>query len=115
MKVHLYLHHQKIEFERHYPRALIKKPKILLLDDCLSAVDTETEETILNALKANIQETTTLIVCHRVSSAKNANSILVLEDVVITQFGSHKQLLNSDGYYRELYNQQRLENKTEND
>ena len=96
-------------------RALIKKPKILLLDDCLSAVDTETEETILNALKANTQETTTLIVCHRVSSAKNANSILVLEDGVITQFGSHKQLLNSDGYYRELYNQQRLENKTETD
>ena len=95
-------------------RALIKKPKILLLDDCLSAVDTETEETILNALKANTQETTTLIVCHRVSSAKNANIIMVLEDGKITQFGSHEQLLKKAGYYRELYNQQRLENKTEN-
>ncbi len=67
-------------------RALIKHPKILLLDDCLSAVDTETEEAILNELKNNTKETTTLIVCHRVSSAKNADVILILKDGNAIQF-----------------------------
>jgi ATP-binding cassette subfamily B multidrug efflux pump len=90
-------------------RALIKKPRILLLDDCLSAVDTETEEAILNELKNNTKDTTTLIVCHRVSSAKNADVILILEDGKATQFGSHQELIKQKGYYKELYEQQRLE------
>lgn len=90
-------------------RALIKKPKILLLDDCLSAVDTETEETILNELKAHSKGTTTLIVCHRVSSAKNADYILILNEGSVEQFGSHQELIQTEGYYKDLVAQQQLE------
>ncbi|RZJ64391.1 MAG: ABC transporter ATP-binding protein [Flavobacterium sp.] len=84
-------------------RAVIRDPRILLLDDCLSAVDTETEETILNNLLAFCKDKTTIIVSHRVSSAKNADRILILEDGKIIQQGTHNQLLNQEGYYRELY------------
>ena len=90
-------------------RALIKNPKILLLDDCLSAVDTETEEAILNDLKKNNKDTSTIIVCHRVSSAKNADYILVLKDGEIAQYGTHKELVNKAGYYKELYEEQHIE------
>ena len=90
-------------------RALIKNPKILLLDDCLSAVDTETEEEILNALKKNNKDTSTIIVCHRVSSAKNADYILILNDGEIVQYGTHKDLVSKAGYYKELYDEQRIE------
>ena len=93
-------------------RALIKEPKLLLLDDCLSAVDTETEEAILSSLKAINKNTTTIIVCHRVSSAKNADYILILEAGKVAQFGTHASLLKSDGYYKELYAQQRLEKES---
>ncbi|WP_036385976.1 ABC transporter ATP-binding protein [Muricauda sp. MAR_2010_75] len=84
-------------------RALLKDPKIYLFDDCLSAVDTETEEEILNNLKRESQNRTTLIVSHRVSSAKNADKIIVLENGTILQEGTHEQLNNIDGYYKELY------------
>ena len=84
-------------------RALLKDPKIYLFDDCLSAVDTETEEEILNNLKRESQDRTTLIVSHRVSSAKNADKIIVLEDGAIIQEGTHEQLNNVEGYYKELY------------
>jgi ATP-binding cassette subfamily B protein len=87
-------------------RAIIKDPKILLLDDSLSAVDTETEEQILNNLLEFCKDKTTIIVTHRVSSAKNADKIIILEDGQIIQQGSHNQLLNQDGYYQELYNKQ---------
>ena len=90
-------------------RALIKNPKILLLDDCLSAVDTETEEAILNALKKNNKDTSTIIVCHRVSSAKNADYVLILKDGEIVQYGTHKDLVSQAGYYKELYEEQRIE------
>lgn len=90
-------------------RAIIKNPKILLLDDCLSAVDTETEEEILQNLGLVSENKTTLIVSHRVSSVKNADKIIVLEDGVIIQQGSHNQLINSDGYYKNLYHKQLLE------
>lgn len=93
-------------------RALIKKSKLLLLDDCLSAVDTKTEETILSLLKAK-KDTTTVIVCHRVSSAKNADFILTLKNGKVEQFGSHKSLVNKEGYYKELYTQQQLKEKSE--
>ena len=88
-------------------RALIKNPKILLLDDCLSAVDTETEEAILNELKENNKDTSIIIVCHRVSSAKNADFIMILKDGEIAQYGTHKDLVNNAGYYKELYEEQR--------
>ncbi len=87
-------------------RAIIKDPKILLLDDSLSAVDTETEEQILNNLLEFCKNKTTIIVTHRVSSAKNADKIIILEEGQIIQQGSHNQLLNQDGYYQELYNKQ---------
>lgn len=90
-------------------RALIKNPKILLLDDCLSAVDTETEEAILNELKENNKDTSIIIVCHRVSSAKNADFIMILKDGEIAQYGTHTELVNKVGYYKELYEEQRLE------
>lgn len=89
-------------------RALIKNPKILLLDDCLSAVDTETEEAILNELKENNKDTSIIIVCHRVSSAKNADFIMILKDGEIAQYGTHKDLVNNAGYYKELYEEQRV-------
>ena len=87
-------------------RALIKNPKIYLFDDCLSAVDTETEEEILSNLKKASKERTTLIVSHRVSSAKNADKILVLDNGKLLQEGTHEELNNVDGYYKELYQNQ---------
>ncbi len=84
-------------------RALLKDPKIYLFDDCLSAVDTETEEEILNNLKKVSESKTTLIVSHRVSSAKNADKIIVLDGGKIIQEGTHQELNNVDGYYKELY------------
>ncbi|WP_054852787.1 ABC transporter ATP-binding protein [Olleya sp. ITB9] len=84
-------------------RAIIKTPQIMLFDDCLSAVDTETEEKILNNLKTITKGKTTLIVSHRISSAKNADKIIVLDDGNIVQSGTHQQLINTDGYYKELY------------
>ena len=87
-------------------RAIIKDPQILLFDDCLSAVDTETEEQILNNLLEICKNKTTIIVSHRISSAKNADKIIILEDGKIIQEGSHTQLLNQNGYYKDLYYKQ---------
>ncbi|SDQ56939.1 ABC transporter ATP-binding protein [Flagellimonas zhangzhouensis] len=84
-------------------RALLKDPKIYLFDDCLSAVDTETEEEILNNLKKVSESKTTLIVSHRVSSAKNADKIIVLDQGKIIQEGTHEELNNQEGYYKDLY------------
>ncbi len=87
-------------------RAIIKNPKILLFDDCLSAVDTETEEQILNNLLHISKDKTTIIVSHRVSSAKNADKIIIIDEGQIIQEGTHNQLVNQDGYYAELYAKQ---------
>ena len=84
-------------------RAIIKGPEIMLFDDCLSAVDTETEEKILKSLREISQGKTTIIVSHRVSSAKDADKIIVLEDGEVIQKGTHESLINIDGYYKELY------------
>ena len=84
-------------------RAIIKNPEILLFDDCLSAVDTETEEAILNNLQEICKDKTTIIVSHRVSSAKNADRIIVLDEGKIIEQGSHTQLINQEGYYADLY------------
>ncbi len=94
-------------------RALIKNPEILLFDDCLSAVDTETEEKILNNLLEISKDKTTIIVSHRVSSAKNADKIIILEEGKIIQQGSHNQLVRQEGYYKELYYKQLSEKEVE--
>ncbi|MES2543904.1 MAG: ABC transporter ATP-binding protein [Bacteroidota bacterium] len=93
-------------------RAIIKNPDILLLDDCLSAVDTETEEAILNNLLEFCKNKTTIIVSHRVSSAKNADKIIILEEGKIIQQGSHNQLINEEGYYKELWLKQLSEKES---
>ncbi|KEZ93901.1 ABC transporter ATP-binding protein [Nonlabens ulvanivorans] len=90
-------------------RAIIKKPQILLFDDCLSAVDTETEEKILNNLKKVTENTTTIIVSHRVSSAKNADQIIVLDEGRVVENGNHDSLIKNNGYYAELYTNQMME------
>ena len=90
-------------------RAIIKNPQILIFDDCLSAVDTETEERILTNLEDLSKNKTTFIISHRVSSAKNADKIIILDGGEIIQQGSHNQLINQKGYYKELYEQQLLE------
>ncbi|OJR69911.1 ABC transporter, partial [Escherichia coli] len=87
-------------------RALIKDAPILILDDALSAVDTETEEKILQNLEEHSKEITTLIVTHRVSSAKNADQIIVLDHGQIVEQGTHNELIHTEGYYRELYQKQ---------
>lgn len=84
-------------------RAIIHDPQILLFDDCLSAVDTETEEEILGNLARISKDKTTILVSSRISSAKNANKIIILEDGKIVQSGSHQELVNRDGYYKDLY------------
>ena len=90
-------------------RAIIKNPKILIFDDCLSAVDTETEERILTNLKQVSKNKTTFIISHRVSSAKNADKIIILDAGEIIQQGTHNQLITTKGYYKYLYEQQLLE------
>ena len=94
-------------------RAIINSPQILLLDDCLSAVDTETEEQILNNLKTVSEGKTTIIVSHRISSAKNADRIIIIDNGQVVQQGNHEQLINQDGYYRELYLKQLSESESE--
>ena len=93
-------------------RAIIKSPEILLFDDCLSAVDTETEEKILKNLINITQGKTAIIVGHRVSSAKNADKIIVLDNGKIVQEGTHDSLINVDGYYQHLYLKQISETTT---
>ncbi|MEP2969292.1 MAG: ABC transporter ATP-binding protein, partial [Nonlabens ulvanivorans] len=83
--------------------------QILLFDDCLSAVDTETEEKILNNLKKVTENTTTIIVSHRVSSAKNADQIIVLDEGRVVENGNHDSLIKNNGYYAELYTNQMME------
>ncbi|WP_010180989.1 ABC transporter ATP-binding protein [Aquimarina agarilytica] len=87
-------------------RALLKKPSILLLDDSLSAVDTETEKQIIDNFKTLSEKRTSIIVSHRISSVKNADLILVLGDGKLIQKGDHQSLINQKGYYQDLYNKQ---------
>ncbi len=90
-------------------RAIIKAPKILIFDDCLSAVDTETEERIITNLESISKDKTTFIVSHRISSIKNADIIVVLDQGRLVQKGVHNQLIKEEGYYKDLYKQQLLE------
>ena len=87
-------------------RALIKEPKILILDDCLSALDNETEEKIILSLKSIFKNTTTIISSHRLSSVQNLNEIIVLDKGKIIQKGNHELLINQNGYYKDVYSKQ---------
>nr|WP_245189707.1 ABC transporter ATP-binding protein [Lunatimonas salinarum] len=87
-------------------RAIAKEPKILLLDDCLSAVDTKTENAILNSLSTIMKGRTSIIISHRVSSAKLADAIVVLDDGRVVEYGTHEELLLKKGVYAELYEKQ---------
>ena len=87
-------------------RALLKKPKILILDDSTSAVDTATDAKIRKAFAEEIPETTKLIIAQRVSSVQNADRIIVMDDGRINGFGTHEELLASNEIYREVYESQ---------
>lgn len=87
-------------------RALIRDPKLLLLDDCLSAVDTETEEIILNHLKEEFKQRTSIIVSHRISSIRHANKLIVIDQGSIIESGTHESLLALNGVYTEMYTKQ---------
>ncbi len=90
-------------------RAIVKHPQILIFDDCLSAVDTRTEEEILNNLGRNMQGKTSIIIAHRISTIKNADKILVMDDGEIIEQGDHNYLMDKKGTYFELYEKQLLE------
>jgi len=132
--INAHIHHNIIDFKEGYEtlvgergitlsggqkqrisiaRAIIKNPEILIFDDCLSAVDTETEEKILSNLNQIMANKTTIIISHRVSSIRNANRILVLEHGEIIESGSHDELISLRGNYFEIYQKQLLEDKVE--
>lgn len=92
-------------------RAIARNPKILVLDDCLSAVDTKTENAILNSLKEIMVNRTSIIISHRVSSAKLADRILILNEGKIIESGSHDELISKNGFYKELYEKQLVAEK----
>jgi ATP-binding cassette, subfamily B, multidrug efflux pump len=94
-------------------RAILRQPKILVLDDALSSVDTDTEERILRQLGVVMRQRTTILVAHRVSTVKNADQIIVLREGRIIERGTHDQLLELGGYYADLYQKQLLEEELE--
>jgi len=94
-------------------RAIIRNPRILVLDDALASVDTQTEDRILNHLRAIMRGRTTIFISHRVSTVRNADRIAVLHDGAIVEYGTHDQLIERNGYYTELYNKQLLEEELE--
>jgi ATP-binding cassette subfamily B protein len=94
-------------------RALIRNPRILVLDDALASVDTQTEDRILNHLREIMQGRTTIFISHRVSTVRNADRIAVLHDGDIVEYGTHDELIERNGYYTDLYNKQLLEEELE--
>ncbi len=94
-------------------RALIRSPRILVLDDALASVDTQTEDRILNHLREIMQGRTTIFISHRVSTVRNADRIAVLHEGQIVEYGTHEELIERNGYYTELYNKQLLEEELE--
>jgi ATP-binding cassette subfamily B protein len=94
-------------------RAIIRAPRILILDDALSSVDTHTEEKILEQLREIMRGRTTIFISHRVSTVRNADKIAVLHEGSIVEYGTHEELIARNGYYTELYNKQLLEEELE--
>lgn len=127
-----HIHHNIVEFELEYKtkvgergitlsggqkqrvsiaRAIIRNPELLIFDDCLSAVDTETEEVILNNLNRIMKGKTNIIIGHRISSIKQADTIIVLDEGRVTESGSHEELIYLNGVYAEMYRMQLVEEK----
>ena len=94
-------------------RAIVKDPELMILDDSLSAVDAKTEEKILQSLREKREDQTTIIVAHRISSLMHADEIIVLEDGKVNERGTHQELIQLDGWYSDMYHQQQLEEKSE--
>jgi ATP-binding cassette, subfamily B, multidrug efflux pump len=94
-------------------RAVIRNPRILVLDDALASVDTQTEDRILNHLREIMEGRTTIFISHRVSTVRNADRIAVLHNGSIVEYGTHEELIELNGYYTELYNKQLLEEELE--
>ena len=88
-------------------------PEILILDDSLSAVDAKTEEIILQNLKQERSSKTTIITAHRLSAVQHAEQIIVMDEGTIIQHGTHEELMKEEGWYRDMYNQQQLEELVE--
>ncbi|TME93651.1 MAG: ATP-binding cassette domain-containing protein, partial [Chloroflexi bacterium] len=96
-------------------RAVAKDPRVLILDDALSAVDTYTEAEILRRLRGVMNERTSIVVAHRISTVKDADEILVLDDGRIAERGTHRELLERNGLYAQMYRRQLLEEELEVD
>jgi len=94
-------------------RAVVRDPRILILDDSLSSVDTQTEERILTRLRGIMRGRTTIVISHRTSTVREADQIVVLRDGRIIERGTHNELLDRDGYYADLYRKQLLEEELE--
>jgi ATP-binding cassette subfamily B protein len=94
-------------------RAILRNPRILILDDALSSVDTVTEDKILSGLAGVMRDRTTILISHRVSTVQNAHRIVVLSHGAIMEIGTHSELQARGGYYAELYEKQLLEEELE--
>jgi ATP-binding cassette subfamily B protein len=94
-------------------RAILRQPRILVLDDSLSSVDTDTEERILRGLREVMRQRTTILIAHRISTVKGADQIIVMRDGQVIERGSHEELLSLGGYYADLYQKQLLEEELE--
>ncbi len=94
-------------------RALLLDPPLLILDDCLSSVDAQTEHEILQGLRSILREKTCLIISHRISAVKEADQILVIDEGRVVERGNHQELLRNGGLYAELYQQQQLTEELE--
>lgn len=94
-------------------RAIIKKPSVLIFDDSLSAVDTITEDLILEGLESVMNKRTTIIIGHRISSVQNADQIIVMDEGRIVERGTHEQLLGKNGIYADMYHKQLLDREAE--
>ena len=92
-------------------RAIIKDPKILILDDSVSAVDTKTEETIIKNLKESRKNKTTILIAHRISTVKDLDKILLLDEGKIVDYGTHDELMSRCSLYKEMFDLQRLEDE----
>lgn len=95
-------------------RAIAKDPQILILDDSLSAVDTKTEDSILKYLNTEIKDKTCIIIAHRISTIKDADEIIVIDENIIIERGTHNELINHNGLYSDIYKKQLLEDKIKN-